>query len=507
MLASRILPLTVLFGLLAVTLPSAGQVYSAASQTYGKLPLIFEPNHGQTHPEAKFLSRGRDHSLFLTQTGHVVSLRESRDGKSNQQRVAIEFVGANPSATGAGVDILPGRSNYLRGSDPFKWRKNVPHFAAVEYRGLYKGVDVRFYGNGNHFEHDFVVSPGAHPSQIHLRVSGAGKPVLTKAGDLELSPNVGQITLKKPHIYQQKGGRTQIVEGRYVVTGHDVRIQLGKYDKRLALVIDPVLVYSTYIAGSQGDIGNAIAIDASGNAYIAGSTFSTDFPTANPFQAACNNCANLVSSDVFISKLNSTGTALIYSTYLGGSGLDEAAAIALDSAGNAIVAGRTGSSDFPLASPIAIPSGGFQAFVTALSSDGSTLNYSTYLGGSASDGAASIALDSAGNAYVTGTTQSPDFPVTPGTRSAAAPPAAPDTDVFVAKISPAGALQFALTIHGESAPGIAAGGTFTATGIAVDSGGNSYVTGSATAGWPTTSGAFNRSRPPSVLRQTLSSPN
>src|SRR3989441_1834599 len=330
------------------------------AETYGKLPLSFEANHGQTDRQVKFLSRGSGYSLFLTSNETVLSLRKptapaaqrridtvamGQEGAENKAITTTvlrtRLVGANPAAEISGLEELPGKSNYFIGNDPKKWHTNVPNYARVKYRNVYPGVDLVYYGNQRQLEYDFTVRPGADPSRIVLGVQGADRLEVDAQGDLVLHTAVGPIRQRKPVIYQEIDGDKKEIPGGYVLTAtHQVSFRIAPYDPSQPLVIDPVLVYSTYLGGSGNDFGDDIAVDALGNAYITGATFSTNFPTTvGAFQGGGN--------DAFVTKLNPTGSALVYSTYLGGSGGDSGNGIAVDSLGNAYVATHTYSSNFP----------------------------------------------------------------------------------------------------------------------------------------------------------------
>jgi len=485
---------------------------------YGRLPLHFEENRGQTDGQVRFLSRGAGYALFLTRDEAVLQLRnanpanpqgEVRNPHSaipNPQSavVRLKLLGANQAATAAGQEELPGKANYFIGSDPSRWRTNIPTYAKVHYRNVYAGVDLVYYGNQRQLEHDFVVAPGADPKQIRLAVEGAERLELEAQGDAVLRVGDGEVRLRAPLAYQEINGRRQPVTARYALQARNPRpvpmqsgsairnpkseelsFELGAYDPALPLVIDPVLVYSTYLGGSDGEFASAIAVDSSGCAYITGYTYSTDFPT-NPPNARQGPGNTPGYNDVFISKLNAAGSALVYSTYLGGSDGDWGKAIAVDSSGNAYITGGTLSTDFPTNPPNARqgPSntpGYYDAFVAKLNAAGSALVYSTYLGGGYSDEGRGIAVDGSGNAYVAGWTSSDNFLTTTG---AFQPAPGGGEDAFVAKLNPAGSgLVYSTYL----------GGNYWeyANGIAVDSSGNAYVAGSTYSdNFPTTPGAL-----------------
>jgi hypothetical protein len=449
-------------------------------QGYGKLPLSFEVNQGQTNGRVKFLSRGSGFTLFLTGDEAVFALRGSKPTGDNSPAdrsmqtsppvpttdavLQMKLLRANPAAKASGADELPGKSNYFVGNDPKKWQANVRQYGKVRYGSIYPGIDLVYYGNQRELEYDFVLQPGADPGQIQLGIDGVSKLRLDQ-GDLVMSGSGGEVHLRRPHIYQEANGRRREVRGRYVLKSkNEVGFQIDSYDHARTLVIDPVLAYSTYLGGSADDGGLRIAVDSTGNAYVTGPTDSFDFPTANAIQPSAPGGGG----DVFVTKLNPDGSALIYSTYLGGSGFDNGLGIAVDSVGDAYVTGWTESPDFPTANAIqpGLHSANGDAFVTKISAAGSALIYSSYLGGSGADISLGIAVDSAGDAYVTGWTESTDFP----TANAIQPVNSGNKDTFVTKINPTGsALVFSTYLGGTSGDW--------GSGIAVDAGRNVYVTG------------------------------
>ena len=394
------------------------------------LPLSFEPNVGQADPRVKFLSRGRVYTLFLTKDQAILT-SENGKGKSENEPVRLRIVGAKPDAEATGRDELPGKANYFIGNDPKKWRTNVPTYAKVRYHNVYPGVDLEYHGAPSahgELEYDFIVAPGADPSAIALRVEAVREPPLRieADGDLVIPGDRSEIRFHKPLIYQPNAGSSPVahhsseVQGRFILDPRNrIRFLLGPYDRNLPLVIDPVLSYSTFLGGNDMDYANGIAVDASGNAYVTGYTASVDFPVVSAAQSApgggtCSEDGTATPCfDAFVSKLNPTGTALVYSTYLGGSDEDYGAAIAIDSGAHAYVAGYTYSTDFPVQNALQPNNaGGVDAFVAELSSDGASLIYSTYWGGTQDDVGTGIAVDSNGNAYLSGYTDSTKFPVT-----------------------------------------------------------------------------------------------
>src|SRR5712692_6121652 len=388
--------------------------------SYGKLPLSFEANHGQADGRVKFLSRTGGYTLFLTADEAVLAMRSKKangkwakknspqslkpataagmqatsamqagfvsghrfsDTASPTQEAAplgagpaeattesttrgvlrMKLRNANPAAKVTGVDELAGTSNYFIGNDPAKWRSNVSTYAKVKYEGIYSGIDLVYYGNQRQLEYDFIVAPGADPRRIQFDVGGAKRIRRDAHGDLVLKTEMGEgeIRWHKPVVYQEKDGARQEIAARYAITGKRVGFEIADYDAGRPLYIDP-LIYSTYLGGSYRDEGDGIAVDSAGNAYVTGLTTSFDFPTKNPLQPTSGGDA-----DVFVSKIDPTGSALVYSTYLGGSGddlgcsgYDAGSGIAVDSAGNAYVTGLTCSTDFPTMNPLQPANGG-----------------------------------------------------------------------------------------------------------------------------------------------------
>ncbi|MBF0458213.1 MAG: SBBP repeat-containing protein [Nitrospirae bacterium] len=461
------------------------------AESYGKLPIAFEANDGQTDPEVKYFARGQGYTLFMTRQEFVLSMttpdkKQRAKAKIKTASIRIKFVNPDTDAKSiAGIDELPGKSSYFIGNDPEKWRTNVPTYKKVKYEKVYPGVDLVVYGNQRQIEYDFVVAPNADYNQIALKIDGVKTLKVDKDGNLIIAAKGGKMLMHKPLVYQEIDGVKKEIKGKYHV-GKDnlVSFNVAGYDRNKALVIDPTLAYSTFLggssSGSSGDFGRSIAVDSQGNAYVTGFTTSTDFPvTTGAVQTTIKGTSNL-----FITKLNSAGTALVYSTYLGGSSAsgDIGRSIAVDSAGNAYVTGETYSTDFPTAGAYQTTMKGVcDVFITKLNSTGTALVYSTYLGGNGYDGGYGIAVDSSGNAYVTGYTRSTDFPVTSGAFQTTV---GGDYDVFVAKLNAAGtALAYSTFLGGRDRD--------YGYGIAVDSSGNAYVTGQAySTDFPVTTGAY-----------------
>ena len=452
---------------------------------YGKLPLAFEVNNGQTAAEINFVARGSGYGLALTPTSATLQMRARASG-TNEDRsqkirssfadskkkgngeanwksatIRMNLIGGNESAKSEGQDQLSGSVNYFICDDSSKWRTDIATYKKVQYSSVYPGIDLVYYGNQRQLEYDLVVSPGTDPSLIRLGFEGQKSLTVQPNGELGLETEVGKILQHKPIVYQNIDDKRRLVDGGYAIhrdgNNDEIGFYVGDYDRSLPLVIDPTIVYSTYLGGSGTDVATSIKVDSSGSAYVVGYTQSVNFPTASPLQpnaASSGACpTGRPCEDMFVTRFNPAGTALIYSTYIGGTGIDEAASIAIDAAGNAYVAGFTKSSNFP------VTANAFQhvrgdhdnvsddAVFLKLSSNGGQLLYSTYLGGEDNDDAFSIAVDNQGNAYVTGGTVSFEFPtVNPFQLNLASPGLG---DAFVTKFLPDGSVGFSTFLGGE----------------------------------------------------------
>jgi hypothetical protein len=492
----------------------------SAIQMYATLPMSFEANAGQSDPRVKFLVHAPEYSLFLTNQEAVLSLLEPSPAPKHlragdplhhvtapqPQRVTrgvrIKFVGGSVAAVLHGADELAAKSNYFIGNDPKLWHTNVPNYSAVKYTGIYPGVDAVFHGDNRTLEFDFDIAAGADTRNIALEVNGARRMRLNRAGDVVLDLDAAhELVMNKPHIYQQLPEGRREIAGNYVLGARDrIAFALGAYDHTQPLVIDPTITYSTYLGGSAEDFLNAISADSSGSAYLAGEAFSPNFPvTDGAYQTSCTETgkATCTSAMAYVAKLSPDGGSLLYATFLNGhSAADSAWGIAVDPSDSAYVLGEEeGELDFPTTL------GAFQTacnvaanmqpevFVAKLDPTGSILDYSTCLQSPAPNAASNftegttssggIAVDSDGNAYVTGVTNDPqDFPTTQGTFQTGCvlnPPEGCNVseDPFVTKLSPTGE---ALLYSTFLSTGKVSSAVY-ATGIAVDSLGNAYVIG------------------------------
>jgi len=447
---------------------------------YGSLPMIFEPNVGQAPVGVQYVAQGNAYAIALAENGATLKLasrttpisaplghtyRVSEVSRSSTLRLSLVNANRHPR-------LKPQRpqesySNYFVGNDPSHWHRHVANFAAVSYDNAYPGIDWVLYGNPQQLEYDFVVAPHANPNDIRIALEGAKELTVTSNGDLLIALEGGEVRQLKPAVYQtDRIGKRIPIEGHFRLQNREVSFDVGNYDPDQTLIIDPALAYATYLGGSNGDKANAIAVDGAGNAYITGTTSSTDFPTLGAFQPT------LKGPNAFVTKLNAAGTGLVYSTFLGGSVNELAQSIAVDSEGSAYITGATSSHDFPTVNPIQAvykgtgSGGGSNAFVTKLNPAGDGLVYSTFLGGSAQDQASGIVVASDGSAYVVGSAISGDFPVAnalQGTLKGR-------INGFISKLNPAGtALVYSTYLGGSAADTVLA--------VALDSAGNLYVGG------------------------------
>jgi len=450
---------------------NAGLRRARANEAYAHLPLSFERNVGQTDRRVKFLSRAGGSTVFLTSRGASLVFTESTASRPRVRPAAIkmDLVGANPEAEVLGSERLEGDTNYFRGSNPERWRSNVPNYAKVKYTEIYPGVNLVYYGNQRQLEYDFEIAAGADPREIKLAFSGVRKVRINEEGDLVLDSGRREIRMHKPVVYQESPAGRKNIAANYKRHGsRQIGFEIGQYDKNQALVIDPVLTYSTFLGGTNTDEGRAIALDAAGNAYITGRTGSFNFPiTIDAYDTTYAN-----GFDVFVTKINGNGTAMLYSTYLGGGSQDEGYGIAIDASGNAYITGSTSSTDYPTtpgAYQTMLKGGSFpgDAFVTKLNATGTALLYSTYAGGTNSDQANCIAIDSANNAYIAGYTNSTNFPTTSGVFQTTN---GGSSDVFVAQLNDTGTgLVYSTYVGGSSSD--------VGYAIKVDAMGNAYVAG------------------------------
>ena len=476
------------FGLLAIAMTAGLVIHSGPfparnesarppADAYGKLPLSFVPNRGQTDARVRFYAQGAGHAFYFTPDKAVLSLTKGKRGVALQ----LTPLGATSHARLEAVDRAPGKVSYIGGRER---HANLPTYREVAYRDLWPGIDLVFRGRGGTLKYEFHVSPGADPSRIGLAYRGADGVSVAAGGSLLIQTPLGTLRDKRPDSFQRVHGRRVPVDSRFALrkAGHGYGFGVGAYDPHRPLVIDPGLVYSTYLGGSSSvgsDAGLAITADTTGHAYVAGVTGSTNFPTT---AGAFDTTIDPGSSDVFVTKMSVAGTAAVYSTYLGGGSTDQGLGVAVDGTGSAYVTGYTDSSDFPTtAGAFDTINDDRDAFVSKLDADGSALAYSTFLGGADEEESTEIAVDGVGNAHVTGYTDSLDFPTTLG----AFDNVHDNRDAFVTKLDGAGAaLVYSTSLGGT--------GGETGHDLTLDGDGNAYVTGETnSADFPTTAGVFD----------------
>jgi hypothetical protein len=434
------------------------------SSQFRNLPLSFEPNRGQSAAGTLFLARTTGYSFALTRNSIEIG---------REHPIQIRFTGASSDVRIVGASKLPGSVNYLVGNIPARWHIDIPTYRAVIYRNVYPGIDLSYAGGSTGVEATWLLRPGANASRIRLAIAGASRFRLDHQGNLTAGTSDRDFTMSAPVAYQVAHGLRRLVpvHFRLMGSGH-LSLQTGTYDHTRPLVVDPTLAYGTNLGGSNSDFASGITVDSAGNSYVAGSTASPDFPVVRALQPREPGTTD--QEDAFVAKLNPTGTALLFSTYLGGNNDEDGAAIALGRGGAVYVAGFTRSSNFPVRHALREQRGGCNsrdsggdAFVVKLSSRGDTLLYGTCLGGSGTDWATGIAIDHAGAAIVTGATASSDFPtVNPYQRHLAG-----SVDAFVAKLAPAGTRLLYSTYLGGKGPD-------SASGVALDPAGNAYIVGS-----------------------------
>ena len=395
-----------------VSQPAAPQMSEKeALDAYGKLPLSFVPNEGQTDEMVRYYAQGTGYSFFFTKAGARLSFA---DGKGRGHALALDFQGADPHATLTAQERLSGKVNYLMGDDQANWHQGLPTHGELLYGGLWPGIDMAVRGEeGGKLKYEFHLKPGSSVEDVRLGYRGAEGVSVGAGGQLLVQTSLGVLKDAAPVSYQRIGGERVPVESRYSLKGDGggYGFWVGAYDPRYPLIIDPALDYSTFLGGTGGDRGWDIAV-REGRAYVTGDTSSPDYPTTTgAFDTTLDGSG---SGDAFVTKLNASGSALAYSTFLGGTGDDQGQGIAVDGSGRAYVTGRTDSANYPTTSGAfdRIFNGEQDAFVTKLNASGSGLAYSTYLGGAFTDEGQGIAVDGGGRAYVTGNTSSTDYPTT-----------------------------------------------------------------------------------------------
>ncbi len=439
------------------------------------LPLYFEPNQGQAHPQVEFLSRGKGSLSYLTRKEAIFTVGGSP--------VKMHLAGASASKP-EGIDRLPGTSSYFRGQDKTKWHTSIPQFAKVRYPEVYPGIDLIYYGTQGNIEYDFQIAPGADPARIRIAYEGTSRLRLDQNGDLILSTKTGDLRQRSPKVYQDIDGHRVEIAAAYKLDGRkNVGLALAAYDRTKPLIVDPVLQYSTYFGGPGLDRGEAVQVDPAGNIYLA-LTLAMPQSDSNPFSSSPTNTAGRTEAAVI--KFSPAQNAILLVAHLGADRITSSTVLAVDPAGEMFLGGATTSNDFPLVNPIVSkyaitsPYWGIP-FVTKIAADGSTLVYSTYFGGSiGEDYITGAALDSAGNLYMAGNADSPDFP-----KANALYSSGQNAFAFLAKLSPTGSIVFS-TVY----PGMAG-----ATALALDSTGVYFAGGAVPQWFPKLNSIRNDSAP------------
>jgi hypothetical protein len=514
----------------AATQQNAAIDERAVAERLGSTGVYFEENRGQQHEKVRYMTRGSGGTMFLTATEAVyVVMSRERGAESGEERnskdesrntkdeslnsifeirdskfgrgpnsdvprmataVYMTLAGANQNAEFVPSERLEHNTNYFKGSDPDKWRTDIPNYGRITVNGIYPGIDAVWFGRDSGVRYDFVVSPGADPNQIEWEVRGATNVTVDAEGGLVIETPTGTLRQNKPYTFQETNGQRSEVQSSFRISQAEsntfrVGFNLGSYDTSKQLTIDPSvnlsnMSYSTFLGGGATDFGFSITVDGSGRAYVTGGTYSVGFPTTSGIFDPTHNG----SEDVFVTKLNAAGSGLLYSTFLGGSSDDSGYDIKVDGAGNAFVTGLTASTAFPTTSGAydTTHNGLFDAFVTKLNAAGSALLYSTFIGGDSFEEGNGIAIDNSGNAFVTGRTNSTNYPTTAGAYNTTYNGG---VDVFVTKLNAAGsALVYSTFIGGSD--------TERGQAITIDSAGNVYVTGyTESTNYPTTAGAYN----------------
>ncbi|MEW6413307.1 MAG: SBBP repeat-containing protein [Candidatus Zixiibacteriota bacterium] len=397
--------------------------FASLSGLSATAPMSFTENAGQWEDNILFRASagaatmwfGRDGAYYQFSrelTDRESPLRRDRQGPSPTEVMLVKaaFVGArgNPEVVGQGK--LDYRSNYFLGNDPSRWRTNVANFESIVYRGLYPGIDLRYFGNGEYLEYDFIVSAGADPSVIEVRYEGADGIYVNGSGELVVETGWGTVTERCPYVYQETStGRVEVVGSYRQISPLSFGFSLdGGYDRSLPLIIDPVLTYSTYIGGTSSEYCRGVQIDSSGAVYLVGYTNSVDFPIVNPAQ---DKTPSILDWDLFVIKMRPETNVIEFATYLGGSEQDDISRLTVDKDGCAYIAAHTMSDDVPTVNALDNTLGGWSdVFVVKLSPLGNEILFSTYLGGSDDEAKGIPAVDTAGHLYVAVSTYSRDFP-------------------------------------------------------------------------------------------------
>lgn len=435
-------------------------------------PVMFIENTGQFASGARFLVRGTNATLYLSDDALWFTFLE-KNTSTNPRAVSSKMRGVNLKVTFSGANAKPRlepfnrlntRITYLLGKDTAKWRTNVPAWGGVRYKDLYPGIDLEITGADGQLTPRLVAQAGAWLNNVQMRVEGTTQLAL-ETNRVRASTALGDVRLPLVTINDPRADSL-----RPLIISNVIGFPFARgttADARVNVRDQADLLFSSYLGGSSDDVGNAIAVDANGAVYVTGTSASSDFPTTTgAFQKTLAGA-----SDVFVFKIDPAASQATYVTFIGGTGDDVGLALRVDTSGNAFVAGSTSSADFPTttsAYKTTAPGGG-DAFALKLAPDGASLAYATYLGGAARDVANSMALDADGNAYLTGETESSDFPVTNGATKQGT------SDAFVTKLNANGnALTYSTLLSGAN---VEAG-----MAIAVDTTNAAYITGVTTSG-------------------------
>jgi hypothetical protein len=454
-----------LFGAAVVGGPAASSAVPAAAASPLGLPVSFGRNVGQADLDVRFLAHAPGGTLFLTSREAIVALAAPGDGSAAPDVLRMRLLGADATPEPVGRARRPGTANYLVG-DASRWRRGVPTYGRVGYRGVYRGIDLSYHAARGQLEYDFDVAPGADPSRIGLQLQGARALRIDERGRLVVQLTHRTMVQDAPRVYQLRGGARRAVDARYELRGpRSVGFAVGPYDRSAALVIDPTIGWSTYLGGSANDVATAIAVDRAGNSYVTGTTTSADLPLRRPLRARHRGKP----VDAFVAKIDRAGR-LVYATYLGGDGYTDGRGIAVDRGGHAYVTGGTGSHDFPVKRAVQPDYGGgpFDAYVTKLSRSGSAIVYSTFDGGPFNDRAYAIAVDDAGAAVAAGRTAHDGFPTRGRLETGA------EGGAFVTKLAAGGRRVEYSTVLGGADPSNSSNTVFA---VALDRNSNAYVTG------------------------------
>jgi len=449
---------------------------------FGYESVFFTENVGQFPEEVLYQVKTSEATVYLCQDEIVTvfSRATEKEFEIEIQSIVTKFVGANDNVKIEGLGILPNINNYYIGNDPNNWYTEVPNYKAVLFKNLYSGIDLKFYSNKNTLKYDFIVSPEADPSDIKISYEGIDDLILTADGNIKIKTKLCQIIEEKPFIYQKINGVLNKIDGQYeIIDNYDFCFKLNeRFNPSIPLVIDPTLLYSTYLGGNNYEIGEEISADSSGYVYVVGDTDSTNFPTQNPYQGTLAG-----TTDAFITKMHPSTNTLIYSTYLGGSNFDYGSSIGIDSDGYASIAGTTYSNDLPVFAAHFPNLNGIQdAYVARLNPTG-TMIFCTYLGGSNWEWGLDIAVDPSGTSYVIGYTDSSDFP----TSNPYDPFYNGGFDIFISKFDPPGGILLFSTFLGGSNHEIG-------TGIDFDINGNALIVGYTwSTNFPVTGNAYDSS--------------